>query len=303
MIEEHYLKLDKYTKLRPCSESEFISGSDEKDHYVYCTINTITKVFYIGKHSSYDPFIDDYIGSGSKLSEAITRDGWDNFYSFPVKFFLTSDEAYSYEELLITKEMIKSNDCYNLVPGGKGNPWKSGKNHHCHKALLNGTHHFLGNSNPVYQQIKDGLNVFCIYDKNPMVIASREDRHRWKGDNNPVYDQIARGTHSLSGDNHPYRKISPWKHPKANEYSDITYYFADKVLDVSRKFPSYSAYKITQFINNELQLFQKTGINLSISVVKTIFRHVDNGWNPLDDPEWLDFKSSYNYPGLEINVI
>lgn len=37
-----------------------------------------------------------------------------------ISFYETSDDAYKAEELLITEEMILSNEYYNLVPGGKG---------------------------------------------------------------------------------------------------------------------------------------------------------------------------------------
>ena len=185
-------------------------------HYVYKITNKVNGKFYIGKHSTYD-MDDGYYGSSTHLDRAISKYGIDNFEKSILKMFDTSDEAYEYEALVITEDMVKSPDCYNVQGGGKG--WATGLLHHIHEKIkngmhpsaissLNGTHNWMGENNPSRIRVKDGTHHFQTmdyenrpavrwardgknpfqlmkYDDRPAVVASKNGTHHWNGDSNP----------------------------------------------------------------------------------------------------------------------
>jgi hypothetical protein len=59
------------------------------------------------------------MGSGLAIMRAIEKHRKDKFKKEIISFYETSDDAYKAEEILITEEMILSNEYYNLVPVGK----------------------------------------------------------------------------------------------------------------------------------------------------------------------------------------
>jgi len=77
--------------------------------------------YYIGVHSTYK-VNDNYLGSGTLIEHAIKKYGKCNFTREILSFYKTRDEALCAERDLITKEIIKDDMSYNLVPGGEGNP-------------------------------------------------------------------------------------------------------------------------------------------------------------------------------------
>ena len=76
-------------------------------HFVYETTNLINGKKYIGKHST-DDLNDGYLGSGKAIQQAIKKYGEKNFSRTILKEFKTSEEAYMYEEEIITPELIKA---------------------------------------------------------------------------------------------------------------------------------------------------------------------------------------------------
>lgn len=89
-------------------------------HFVYKTTNLINKKFYIGKHSTSN-LDDGYLGSGLILRSAILKYGKENFSREVLKFFDSSEEALTYEKILVTEEFCSRSNTYNLTPGGSGN--------------------------------------------------------------------------------------------------------------------------------------------------------------------------------------
>lgn len=88
-------------------------------HYVYKTTNLSNGKMYIGKHST-NKLDDDYVGSGIALMRAVRKYGIDSFKKEILMQFSTSDEAFEYEKLLITEEVIKDANYYNMKSGGFG---------------------------------------------------------------------------------------------------------------------------------------------------------------------------------------
>lgn len=92
---------------------------EKKYNFVYKTVNKENGKYYIGKHST-DDMDDGYIGSGSALKAAIKKYGSENFDLTVLKSFETNEEAYAYEESVVTKEVVSDKMSYNQRIGGSG---------------------------------------------------------------------------------------------------------------------------------------------------------------------------------------
>ena len=96
-----------------------------KYHYVYIITNKINHKFYIGKHST-DDLDDGYMGSGIAINKAIQKYGIENFSKRILCFCDSAEDAYKVEEFLVTDNLIKRDDCYNMKVGGVGGPTLNG---------------------------------------------------------------------------------------------------------------------------------------------------------------------------------
>lgn len=129
---------------------------------VYKTTNLINEKYYIGVHSKDN---DLYLGSGDLLISAIRKYGRDNFKRETLEEFDNQKDAYEYEKCIVTADLVKSDDCYNICGGGYG----SGN----------------GSSNPMYgvsmtderrknisegniKAHKEGRNILSIAGKNKL---------------------------------------------------------------------------------------------------------------------------------------
>ena len=92
---------------------------NRKYNYFYKITNNINNHFYYGVHST-DNLDDGYMGSGTRLGYAIRKYGIENFKKEIIKFFDTYNEAYEYEAEIVTEELTKNSNCYNIQQGGKG---------------------------------------------------------------------------------------------------------------------------------------------------------------------------------------
>lgn len=93
-------------------------------HYVYKTTNNINKKYYIGAHSS-NKLNDGYLGSGEILKQSIKKHGKKNFTKEILSFFDTRQEAFEYEQKLVTESLVNDDNCYNMCTGGLGCTIKS----------------------------------------------------------------------------------------------------------------------------------------------------------------------------------
>ena len=87
-------------------------------HYIYKITNLITKHFYYGCHSTSN-INDGYMGSGVLIKKAINHYGIENFEKIILKKCKNRKEMFVHERNLITYEIIKDPNCYNLITGGK----------------------------------------------------------------------------------------------------------------------------------------------------------------------------------------
>lgn len=95
---------------------------------VYQTTNLVNGHFYIGKHTTTDPY-DDYIGSGELLNRAIEKHGRNNFKKYILFYCDSNEEAYKIENLIVTKDVVAMNECYNINIGGYAPPIKEKEEH------------------------------------------------------------------------------------------------------------------------------------------------------------------------------
>lgn len=86
-------------------------------YIVYKTTNLLNGKFYIGVHNGEN---EKYLGSGRLLRCAIKKYGVENFIRETLMEFNNAIDAYDYEKTLITDDLIRSSDCYNIGPGGHG---------------------------------------------------------------------------------------------------------------------------------------------------------------------------------------
>lgn len=98
-------------------------------YILYKTTNLINGNYYIGYHKQKDGYLpydfDGYLGSGTRLKNAINKYGRDNFIRETLYTFNDKDIASKAEQEYITEEMIKSEQCYNIGMGGQGGDIKS----------------------------------------------------------------------------------------------------------------------------------------------------------------------------------
>ena len=113
-------------------------------HFVYETTNLINQKVYIGKHSTSN-LCDGYLGTGKYLKNSVKKYGKENFKRKILKFFETEQEAYGYEEKLVTNEFVSRKDTYNIITGGVGSEkgWTSVKD-------KQGTTFYVSTTDPRY---------------------------------------------------------------------------------------------------------------------------------------------------------
>ena len=88
-----------------------------KYHYFYKIENLIDGKYYYGIHST-DNINDGYMGSGSRLREAMKIFGKENFKKSIIKYFASRKKASEYEALMVTEELVYDKRCYNIKCGG-----------------------------------------------------------------------------------------------------------------------------------------------------------------------------------------
>lgn len=174
-----------------------------KYHYFYKITNIINSHFYYGVHNTND-LNDGYMGSGRRLRYAYKKYGIENFKKDIIQFFDSAEDAFDYESEVVTEELVKDINCYNMKLGGDYG-WKAMKNtvsvkdkngntfrvHKCDDRYINGeyvgvTHGF------VVGEDNDGNRFFV--DKNDSRFLSGELHHLYIG---MVHCKDKNGNHFL----------------------------------------------------------------------------------------------------------
>lgn len=91
-----------------------------KTYYtVYQTTNHKTGHIYIGTHKTVDVH-DSYLGSGTRLANAIRKYGHEFFSKEVLHIFENSEDMFLKEAELVDEEFVKRLDTYNIKTGGYG---------------------------------------------------------------------------------------------------------------------------------------------------------------------------------------
>jgi hypothetical protein len=97
--------------------------NNRERHFMYFTIyritNTINGKFYIGMHKTNN-LDDGYFGSGKLIRRAIEKYGKDAFIKEYLFIFDNYEDMVSKEIELITEDLVKNSESYNLTVGGFG---------------------------------------------------------------------------------------------------------------------------------------------------------------------------------------
>lgn len=88
-------------------------------HFTYKTTHVPTGRIYYGVHSTDDPD-DGYLGSGYQLLLAIKKYGRQEFVREIIAFHPDAASAFAHEAELITYDLLESDQCFNIAPGGDG---------------------------------------------------------------------------------------------------------------------------------------------------------------------------------------
>lgn len=94
--------------------------NNNKQYFVYLTINLINNKKYIGYHCGYEN--DTYLGSGTLFKKAIIKYGKNNFKRIILEVYPNEEAAKQGEKIWIKKyNAVSSDEFYNLAEGGEGN--------------------------------------------------------------------------------------------------------------------------------------------------------------------------------------
>tara|TARA_R110000868_G_scaffold44288_13_gene148085 strand:- start:2168 stop:2896 length:729 start_codon:yes stop_codon:yes gene_type:complete len=102
---------------------------------IYKVTNTQNGKIYIGKHQT-ENLDDDYLGSGTCVTQAIKKYGFDAFRKEILFIFDSEEEMNAKEAELVTEEFVADKSNYNLCPGGKGG-WGYVNQNHLNSGDLN----------------------------------------------------------------------------------------------------------------------------------------------------------------------
>lgn len=160
-----------------------------KYHYFYKITNLINNHFYYGVHNTNN-LDDGYMGSGTRLHYAYKKYGIENFSKEILKFFDTAKEAFEYEAEIVTEELVKDYNCYNIKNGGIG--WNmdglatvKDKNGNCFYVPVDDPRiksgEFVGVTKGMVSVKDNNGNTFCVnkeeYYSNSNLKAIWQDRH------------------------------------------------------------------------------------------------------------------------------
>lgn len=105
-----------------------IDISRDMRYTIYKVTNKINGKYYIGKHQTTN-IMDNYLGSGKAIKNAIKIYGKDSFIKEILFDFDNEYEMNCKEKELITEKVVLDKMSYNLGIGGEGGPHFKDKNH------------------------------------------------------------------------------------------------------------------------------------------------------------------------------
>lgn len=181
---------------------------NHKYNYFYKITNIINGHFYYGVHST-DNLDDGYMGSGTRLKKAIEKYGAENFKKEIIKQCKSRNEAYELESVFVTEALIKDDNCYNIILGGKQFTTeflvavkdKNGNNFLVHKEdprYLSGE--LVGVTKGYFAAKDDNGNTFLTEASNKNVHGVNFERVTVKDKNGRIFNVNVNDPRYLSGE-------------------------------------------------------------------------------------------------------
>lgn len=192
----------------------------EKTHnYFYKIINMIDGKFYYGIHST-NKMNDGYMGSGEVLKKAIKKYGKENFIKEIIADYPTRKEASDHEAIVVTKELILTENCYNSRTGGDVD-------------YVFSTDHNVGIKNPMFgKKHSEGTKLKMsekALNRPPMSCETKEKLSIAGTGKVHTEESKRKMSENISGENHPRfgKKSSPDEKEK-NRRGNIGKTISDK---------------------------------------------------------------------------
>jgi hypothetical protein len=151
-------------------------------HFIYKTVNTVNKKYYIGVHSTND-LNDGYLGSGTQLRRAVKKYGRENFERVIIACYDNREEALLGEQEIVNEEVINDTMSYNISLGGYSVP--KGRYGYANTVAVKDSEGVLHNVLPNdVRYISDELvhyntNKVAVKDKNNNVFSVSTDDPRF----------------------------------------------------------------------------------------------------------------------------
>lgn len=180
--------------------------------FIYKTTHKNGK-YYIGRHET-ENLNDGYLGSGNWIKNIKDKSTLSREIIAEASTF---DELCKLEEYFISQHYDDPN-CMNYKRGSIGwtskdareqlekgiHPFSKGRNPGpaaTSRRMKNGSHNFIGESNPVHKQLEKGIHPFVGGEFQRSRVA--DGTHNFLGENNPNYERLINGTHNFLGEKNP----------------------------------------------------------------------------------------------------
>ena len=139
------------------------------------------------------------------IHSAIQKHGGDAFSVEIIRYPGISEKALNAVERWKIKQLqTLAPKGYNLTEGGEGAGIPSEETRQkirekTRRQVVDGTHNFLGDKNPVHQRVADGTHNFLDGEISRRTQRKRiaDGIHHFIGDKNPNYKRVADGTHNF----------------------------------------------------------------------------------------------------------
>ncbi len=235
-------------------------------HYVYKFTNMINGKFYIGKHSTNN-LEDGYPGSGKWMKRAVKKYGIQNFHREILFEFDDEKSALDKENELVTLDLIKDKNCYNITGGGKGS-WQ-----HCKELIPviseNGEKIMATSSEMKERNLKgvNSLTVAVVDENGKQFRVSKNDPRYLSGE----LESFSKGKVSVK--DKTGKTLSVSKNDPRYLSGELEYIFSgmvnvtdgEKTFKVKLNDPRYLSGELKTIGENLIVVKDKTGKTLSVS--------------------------------------
>jgi hypothetical protein len=173
-------------------------------------------MIYVGAHSTND-LADEYFGSGTNITRAISKYGISSFKKDILYIFETPEKMFSTEKEIVTPEFLKRTDVYNIVEGGHGG-YNKGSTGLKHLYRLDTNERCAVHHNAVDKMILEGWELGFLKAWNKGKIYVYKDNKKKVIDSSMLDDFLSHGWEKGLPKSPTRGKVWIY-HPKLGEYS------------------------------------------------------------------------------------